>query len=54
VKTLRDILGEVYEVWDDAPGGTVIRKYTEDGIKYVDVEFSHSPGKVYTYYKADN
>jgi hypothetical protein len=38
-----------HEVWDNQTGGTVVRRYQEDGVKYVDVEFSHSPGKIYTY-----
>ena len=54
MKTLNDILGGVTEVWDNQPGGTIIRQYTEDGIKYVVVEFENSPGVEYIYFKADN
>jgi hypothetical protein len=55
VKTLSDILGGVTEVWDDHPGGKIIREYTEDGIKYVVVVFKGDPEqREYTYFKADN
>jgi hypothetical protein len=54
VKTLNDILGGVYEVWDDQPGGTVTREYTDDDIDYVVVEFKSTPGVEYIYFKADN
>jgi hypothetical protein len=54
VSKLAEIVGDATEVWADEPGGTVVRTYTEDGITYVDVEFSHSPGKIYTYLKDDN
>lgn len=37
------------KVWDNEPGGKVVRRYTEDGVKYVEVEFEGSPGKIYTY-----
>ena len=38
-----------YRVWDNEPGGRVIKRYQEDGVKYVVVEFKHSPGEEYTY-----
>ena len=37
------------EVWDDEPGGTVVKRFTQDGEKYVYVEFKNSPGKWYLY-----
>ena len=37
------------DVWDDQPGGTIKKRYTEDGIEYVEVEFENSPGKRYLY-----
>ena len=54
MKTLNDILGGVTKVWDDQPGGTIIREYTLDDIKYVVVVFKGVPDKEYTYFKADN
>lgn len=53
VKDLNDILGPVRRVWDDQPGGTVVREYEEDGVKYVTVVFKNSDTE-YTYFKADN
>jgi hypothetical protein len=38
-----------YKVWDNEPGGTVVKRWTEDGVKYVGVEFENSPGIIYTY-----
>lgn len=38
-----------YEVWDNQPGGHVVERWQEDGVKYVGVEFKHSPGFLYTY-----
>lgn len=37
------------EVWDNEPGGTVVRRFQEDGVKYVEVEFKNSPGETYIY-----
>lgn len=36
--------------WDDAPGGTVVREWEEDGQRYVAVVFKKSPGIEYIYY----
>lgn len=38
-----------YEVWDDQPGGKIVKRWQEDGVKYVGVEFENSPGVIYTY-----
>lgn len=38
-----------YEVWDNEPGGTVVNRFTEDGVQYVEVEFKNSPGQTYLY-----
>lgn len=37
------------EVWDNQPGGHVVRRYQENGVKYVLVEFKNSPGEYYVY-----
>lgn len=38
-----------YQVWDNQPGGRVVRRFQEDGVKYVAVEFENSPGEEYIY-----
>lgn len=43
------ILG-ILEEWDDQPGGTIKKRFTQDGVEYVYVEFENSPGKWYLYY----
>ena len=40
---------ESLDVWDNRPGGKVIRRYSEDGYKYVVVEFENSPGDEYLF-----
>lgn len=35
--------------WDNSPGGTVVDRFTEDGVEYVIVEFKNSPGTGYIY-----
>ena len=35
--------------WDNNPGGTVVDRYTEDGVEYVVVEFKNSPDEKYLY-----
>lgn len=40
----------ILEEWDNQPGGKVVKRFQEDGIKYVYVEFEKSPGKWYLYY----
>lgn len=37
------------KVWDNQPGGKVVDRYQENGIKYVWVEFENSPGERYLY-----
>ena len=45
-----DILADIDpKVWDNQPGGKIVKRWQEDGIKYVGVEFENSPGVVYTY-----
>lgn len=49
---LDDILdgnGDEYKVWDNQPGGKVVKRWQENGVKYVGVEFENSPGVIYTY-----
>lgn len=43
------LFGAEYQVWENEPGGTVIDRYTFDGVDYVVVEFKHSPGRRYVY-----
>jgi len=38
------------EVWDNRPGGTVVDRYSKDGVEFVSVEFEKSPGTIYTFY----
>lgn len=35
--------------WNDAPGGTVVRRWTYEGVEYVAVVFDKSPGQEYVY-----
>jgi hypothetical protein len=37
------------EVWDNQPGGHVVKRYQENNVKYVLVEFNNSPGELYLY-----
>lgn len=41
-----------YAVWDDAPGGTIVGRYTDPltEVEYLFVEFEGSPGVQYVYY----
>jgi hypothetical protein len=41
--------GQEFRVWDNQPGGIVVRRWQEKGVKYVGVEFEQSPGMIYTY-----
>lgn len=41
---------DAYATWEGEPGGTVIERFTEDGVDYVVVEFEKSPGVRYTYF----
>lgn len=41
--------GDEILVWDNQPGGRVVKRWQENGVKYVGVEFENSPGEVYTY-----
>lgn len=42
---------KAYAVWDNAPGGTVVERWTDnDGQGYVLVEFEKSPGALYVYF----
>jgi hypothetical protein len=43
-----DFLQPALEVWDDRPGGTVVDRYTDNGVKYVVVEFKRD-GSRYTF-----
>jgi hypothetical protein len=43
------LFGQEYAVWDNQPGGTVVDRYTDDGVRYVVVEFENSPGRRYVY-----
>ena len=36
--------------WTGTPGGSVVKRYQRDGVKYVDVVFKRTPDKIYTYY----
>ena len=51
VITLDDILNdpEDYKVWDNQPGGKIVKRWQKDNVKYVGVEFDNSPGVIYTY-----
>jgi hypothetical protein len=50
VFNLSDILDdEELKAWDNEPGGKVVKRWQEDGVKYVGVEFENSPGVIYTY-----
>lgn len=50
-KTLIDLLTEqgYFEIWEQKPGQTIKDRYTVDGIEYIVIEYSHSPGQEYTY-----
>ena len=37
------------KVWDYQPGGKIVRRWQENGVKYVGVEFENSPGIEYKY-----
>lgn len=54
VDRLTDGLDPEFEVWDNQPGGRVVERWQEDGVKYVGVEFKHSPGVIYTYLAKEN
>jgi hypothetical protein len=43
-----DFLQAAFEVCDDRPGGTVVDRYTDNGVKYVVVEFKRD-GSRYTF-----
>lgn len=48
----RDVFPDVdpdIETWDNEPGGTVVERFTQNGTKFVRVEFKRTPGIFYLY-----